>query len=101
MQSGLKLFFSSTIFYPIKQTPISYNDRLEHINYATHQKEKEKKTLTKEIFMPAATKLKGQENYQLRDLQEKRTHSSAYKHDRNQLGVGGVIFSGVTGLQPF
>lgn len=72
MQSGLKLFFSSTIFYFIKQTPISYNYRLEHINYATHQKEKEKKkTLTKEIFIPVKTKLKGQENYQLRDLQEK------------------------------
>lgn len=59
------------------------------MNYATHQKEKEKKNLTKEIFIPAKTKLKGQENYQLRDLQEKLTHFSAYKHDRNQLGVWG------------
>lgn len=52
-------------------------------------RKKRKKPLTKEIFIPAEAKLKGQENYQLRDLQEKLTHSSAYKHDRNQLGVGG------------
>lgn len=52
-------------------------------------RKKGKKTLTKEIFIPAEAKLKGQENYQLRDLQEKLTHSLAYKHDRNQLRVGG------------